>query len=145
MPRPVACSTYASDLGVESGDRDLDSWCHRRRLAGLVFPNPRARDGGRPEGAGGQAETRDPSINTPSRPITLRIATAGQHSDGLASPRHPQLLQVHGGHGGSGDPEPELLSRRSAFQAAAACPRPVPPTVRLVLPAPPRLRPPCNA
>lgn len=135
MPGPVACRTYASDLGVESGDRDLELRCPRGRMAGLESTGPRTRDGRR---AGGQAETPDPPINTPSCPITLRIASTGQHSDGLASPRHPQLLQVHGGHGGSGDREPELLSRRSTFLAADACPRPVPPPVRPVRPVPPR-------
>ena len=98
----------------------------------------------KPEGVRGQAETPDPSLNTPPRPITLRITAAGQHSNGLASPRHPQFLQVHGSHGGSGDQEPKLLSRRSAFRAAVACPRPVRLPVYPVCPAPPRLRPQYN-
>lgn len=130
--------------GAESGERDLEPRCPAGGWLATYTQNPRRGAVAKPEGSRGQAETPDPSVNTPSRPITLRITPAGQHSDGLASPRHPQLFQVHGSHGGSGDREPELLSRRSAFRAAVACPRPVPLPMRPVRPAPPWLRPQYN-
>lgn len=126
MPRPVACSTYASDLGRSLG---TGTWS-RGAPQEVGWPHiPRSLSEGQwtsPKGPEDRQKPQDLSVNAPSRPITLRITAAGQHSDGLASSRHPQLLQVHGSHGGSGDQEPELLSRRSAFRAAVACPRPVP-------------------
>lgn len=78
----------------------------------------------------------------PAHPPTLRVATAGEHADGLAGPRHPQLLQVHGGHGAAETGRSLAPCPSRAAPRRCRRPRPAPrapppaPRVRSPLPRP---------
>lgn len=91
-----------------------------------LSPGPGRRWQARAEWSGDRW-TPPPACDRPRAPPTLSVAAAGQHADGLAGPAHPQLLQVHGGHGGaeSGD----LISARAARSPGSRLrPAPAPPS-----------------
>lgn len=93
-------------------------------------PGPGRAAAGAQGGLGDKQAPLPPPGDKLRAPPTLRVAAAGQHAYGLAGPRHPQLLQIHGGHGcgegrlapGSHCRQPRPVPRPAPLRAAAPPP-----------------------
>lgn len=124
----VVGGTYAGpDSSGWVRDRDLDGHEEAAESAApqedllVARRRPRLRVAGAPQGPGDRQNPRPQATGRAPSP-TLRIAAAGQHADGLAGPGHPQLLQIHGGHGGADSAALALPPRAAAV--AGPAPRP---------------------
>lgn len=117
-------------LGTRRGGWGQEGDRRRRSGRGSCWPRypwsvPRVADAR--GGSRGQVGAHRPSPSVRPRALpTLRVAAAGQHADGLAGPGHPQLLQVHGGHGGA-ETGRSVSAREARCRRSRPCPAPAPP------------------
>lgn len=146
MPGPVACRTYASDLGVESGDRDLELRC------------PPREDGwpriSRSQGEGRRTSRRGPRIgrnpgSTHKHAFAPHHLAHRHHWSALRWPCQPPTSATSPGPrwpwcqrrpGARAPLPPFYVSSRCRLSPPSAAAR----GPSSSCPAPPRLRPQCN-